>query len=513
MTASAARLYSTSRVVSSLRRFALGKLVSAPLSLVLVVLLSAAMSTREYAAYVAAAAVLELGVAFGTLGIDWVAHTAVAGAQSRASPRALSALVRRMMGLAVLPYLVLAALLWASADALSAGLSHTAGAPLLRLYAVLLLMEGPHRMHRDHLLAVLMEQGAVQISQIVRVTTMLGALGVALVLAHPVQARDVALFEIVACCASMLCTLSALWGVVGNRVSGPIAGDAFERGLLGRKELRLAASAYASFMLTLLLGNEMTATLVARYLGEQATASFGFMTRILETVRRLMPMDLFYGVIRPVTIGRFHASAQDSAVLIQDANLFLRANLLVLGAGLAMAMASGDRLIGMLSHGQVVAPAFVFAALLLTVATHSLRRTLELIALVSGHAKAFLRASLSALVAPPGIYLALAAGTGLYGVAATLVGADLLFCGVVIVQLRTQLAQPIIQTQAAIKLALACGAAVALSLVLAPTGRGVAGVAGASLLALGLYAAAVWRVRAVTKADVRLLQRVLRPGR
>lgn len=406
--------------------FAVGKGIGAPLSFLLILVLAAAMSRAEYASYIATIAVLEIGVVLGTLGIDWMTQTVLARIRVRGNAAQLRHAVLLLGLLPVFPYLMLAGALWQFAPQLSTMLGGVAGVEVLRLYAVVLAIEGPTRMLRDSLMSVLLLQRTAQVSQVLR-TAVTFSLVAAMVLAGiEIEAADVARAEIVAASISLLASVAALvrflWNERPRRRMDDRIGD-----WVGVESVRFAGHAYGSMLMMQMVGADMMTMLVARYLGVDATAAFGFVVRLVETGRRFLPMDLFWGVLRPAAIGRHGDSGGDMRTLMQDVNRMVEANLLAVGAGLVVALSIGDDLVHLLSKEAVAVPALLLVSLLPLQASLTVRRGVELVAYVRERSGDFARASTVSLLAPPAIVLALLA-TGLPHVAPLAVLAvDVLF--------------------------------------------------------------------------------------
>jgi hypothetical protein len=393
------RHFSSGRIRTSMLAFAIGKAISAPLSIALILMLAAVMSRAEYASYIASVAVLEIGVVFGTLGIEWLIQTCIPAILVRGNASQLRHAVLLFAVLPGVPYVLIAGCVWQFAHELSAMLGGVASVEVLRLYAVVMAIEGPTRTLRDQLMAALMLQRNVQVSQIVRVLAVFVMVGIAVLSGTPLQAADVARAEILAASLALLVALAGLVAYLVRMWPTRRMTDALGE-WLGWHSVRFAGHAYGSLLLMLLLGTEMMTTLVARYLGADATAAFGFVVRLVETARRYLPMDIFYGVLRPAAIGRFEAAERRLDVLLRDCNRMVEANLLVIGAGMAVALAVGDLLVAFLSKGSVVPPPLLLAALLPVLVCHSVRRVVELVAYATGQSAVFLRAAFASLLAP-----------------------------------------------------------------------------------------------------------------
>ena len=429
--------YSLANIRAGLKSFALGKVVTAPMSFVVVLLLAAHMVKEEYASYVSATAILEIGTMVARCGIDWLIQTTIATIRVRGTPGELRRAIIVLGCLQAVPQMLIALGIGLCAPLIASLLSNVVTADVLRLYAIVLAIEGPARMVRDHVLGVLMVQGAVQISQIVRVLTLFACVGSLIVSGMPVTADHVAVSEIGASAISLLVALRALLPYLSRSRIGNETNVSISK-YLGKDSFRFAANAYFSFMFTILLSAEVTTAFVARYLGTDATAIFGFLTKLIDTGRRFLPMDLFYAVILPATIGRFESSGRDFGNLMRDANLMLKANLVVLSAGMAVALGIGDDLVRWLSRGNVQPPPFMLAALLATAYGHSLRRVVELVAFVIGRSKIFLYGSFSVMLTPIAFVVLFGLYKHLYVVAGVLCFIDLLFSSLVIWALRRE---------------------------------------------------------------------------
>jgi hypothetical protein len=155
------------------------------------------------------------------------------------------------------------------------------------------------------------------------------------------------------------------------------------------------------------LGTDLLIALVARHLGPEATAAFGFAVRWLEVIRRHLPVDLFWGAVRPAVIARHQAAGRNPEVLLHDAWRMVGANLLAVLLALGLALTVGDALLGWLSSGRVPVMPGLLACLVLLLVGHTLRRVLELMAYLSGASGAFALASVLCLAGPVAVSAAL----------------------------------------------------------------------------------------------------------
>lgn len=421
--------YSARRIRASMIAFAIGKGISAPLSFLLILVLAAVMSRAEYASYIATVAVLDIGVVLGTLGVDWVTQTTLAGIRVRGNAAQLRRAVLLLGVLPVAPYLLLAGALWTFAPQLSSALGAVAAPEVLRLYAVVLAIEGPTRLLRDSLMAALLLQRTAQVSQVLRVVVTFSIVAAMALAGTPIEAVDVARAEILAAAVALCAAVAAVaWFLWTERPRGAL--DGAIGAWVGWHSVRFAAHAYGSLLMMLQVGTDVMTALIARYLGVDATAAFGFAVRLVETARRYLPMDMFWGVLRPAAIGRFEDSGRDMRTLVRDVNRMVEANLLVVGAGLVVAIAAGDGVVRLLSKGNVEVPALLLLALVPLLATHTVRRAVELVAYVCNRSADFVRASMVSLLAPPAIAGALLATGRVHAAPLAVLAVDVLFIGV-----------------------------------------------------------------------------------
>jgi hypothetical protein len=506
-----AAAFSTSRVRGSMRAFAIGKAISAPLTFLLVLVLAAVMSREEYASYVAAVAVLEIAVVLGTVGLDWVLQTTIAGVVVRGNAAQLVHAMLLLGLLPAVPYVLLAAALWQFAPLIDAAMGGVVTVEVLRLYAAVLLVEGPTRMLRDQMLGALLMQRVCQLAQIVRIVVLFGAVAALAMLDLEVRAATVAHAELAAACASLGVALAGF--VVRLRRAWPHGAMSDALGAwLGWRSARFAANAYGSFVLMLPLGTEVMTAIVARYLGADATAAFGFVARLMEIARRYLPMDMFYSVLRPAAIGRYESGSDGAGFtrLVTDVDRMVGANLIVVGLGTAVALAAGDALVSLLSRGNVESPALLLPALLALLATHSIRRGVELVAYVVGQSGVFARAALSSLAAPVLMVLVLTGTQQVQLATVAVVLVDLAYSGIAILGLRRAGWPVAFKYRRWLAVASATGLAGAAGALVAAQLPGLAGTVGAIAAALLAFAAACAALGVVDEAERSWVRSLLR---
>jgi hypothetical protein len=418
--------YSTRHIRSGFLVFAAGKAISIPGSLALVFVLAAVMPRPEYAAYVAATALLEILLAVGTMGLDWLTQTVIPGVRINGTPSQTRRAVRLLTAAGAAPFLVLGPLLWWFSQPASAIVGGVAPPELLELYGMLLAVEGAGRAQRDQVLGALLKQGAVQGVVVFRIVALLGTAAVLHWGGWGVTAMAVARVELFVSIVGMIVGLVVMWRY--TRALTPQAGEAATLSRwLSRDSVRFAANAYGSLLLSIGLGGDLAIALVARTLGEESTATVGFALRLVAQVRRLLPIDLFWSVIRPAVIGRFERGGRVFEALRFDLTQVLRLNLAALGAVAVLAIGVADPLVRSVTRGQIDLPPLLLASLLVQVLGHGMRRPYELVCFTVGHAGLFLRASLASLLVPPLLLTLLHATESLFALPIAFAVAELLF--------------------------------------------------------------------------------------
>lgn len=189
--------------------FLIGKIVSAILSLGILLLLVHLLPMKEYGTYVVLVAGMEITLAVTTLGLPWIALRYLPEFRLYASGKMLIHFVWQVVALislfiAVSAFLLLAALPWLLPSEL------TQYTDVVKLYLLLLFIEGLGRHIRESILGPLMQQGRVQISQVLRNLTFLLLIGI-IVTQETAHLYYVVFAELV---ASMLGTILALYGLI-----------------------------------------------------------------------------------------------------------------------------------------------------------------------------------------------------------------------------------------------------------------------------------------------------------
>lgn len=129
----------------------------------------------------------------------------------------------------------------------------------------------------------------------------------------------------------------------------------------------------------LLYGSAPNRLVAAHYLPAAEVALYGMADNLMNLVRRVLPTQLFIGLLRPVMMARF-AVEGDIARVAWIADLAYRLNLGILVLGLALVIPVGAPLLDSLTQGKYGAAAWLIAGLLVLVSGEAFRVVSELLA-------------------------------------------------------------------------------------------------------------------------------------
>ena len=345
-----ANSYSSRSFGRSLIHYVGGRLGNAAAAFVIFAWLARYLPEQDYANYIAAYACLELGLVIFGFGMEWVTAVYIPQTRVKGTPQALARFVWECALIQAF-LLLLGSLAFALlAPVLSDWLGLPSATTVFRAYAGVMFVEGCSRVFRDQLLACLLQQGASQISQSLRNASMLAF---ALMLPWVPQWCDafaLSLAELLASSLSLLLSIFFLHRCV-KRLEPSSSEDRQWQRPAWSLMFRAGGNAWLSNLANLSWGGQVVILLATRLIGAESTAALGFARNLSEQVRRYLPMEFVFGVIRPMLIARF---AEDGNVrsLALRAGLMYRANLLFLVPLLVVVGIRGDELCAVLSGGR-----------------------------------------------------------------------------------------------------------------------------------------------------------------
>lgn len=448
---------------SGMAAYLAGRAVSAVLTLSAFALAARLLSLDQYGRYAAAMALVEMALALSTGGLEWVSARVLPECRLYAGGRATARMIWRLSGLQTLSIGAFGAAMFFAAPGLASLLRLDGAGAVFELAGLVLVAEGIGRVARDQMLAVLMEQRAAQFAQAVRSGVLVAQLAFVWWRGSGLDAHHMLQLELgAALCGAVLGNL-LLWRVL--RALAPLPGARPEWTPPPRAELaRLALHNFSSFLLALLYGPQMVTMLIARILGAEAAAVYGFARAFGDQVRRYLPTDLLLSVLRPMLVAYF-AAGNGFAAFSLRLGLWLKTSLVVLFPLLVFFAVFGELGMAALGGARYADAWPVMLVLLLGTATSAWRRVLELGCNTVMASDICMRATAVLVVVPLFIALSLHLTQQLLWAVCLPVMAELLFCWRVVRGLRRRGFLGAWEWQGALRLA--CGLVVVLALLLA----------------------------------------------
>jgi O-antigen/teichoic acid export membrane protein len=412
----------------------MGRGTSALLTFTAFALAARTLSLGDYGAYVAILAILELALALGTGGLDWVATRLIPEYRLHAGGsrvvRAVVALGAVQAGLIVVAAVVVGAISnWLLTALHVPSVGESAG-----LLWLLVLVEGFGRISRDQMLPVLMCQRLGQIAQVFR-SGVLASSFVHLWLGDGRVTTAMAIrFELLAA-ATAACVGSVLLVSELSRLRAlPVPQGAWEPP--SRHAMwRLARHSYLSYLLVLAYGPQTLTMVITRVLGVDAAAAFGFARGFADQVRRYLPTDMLQGLLRPALVA-FYSRSKDVSGLMTRLALWLKCAIAVLFPVTLFFASFGPEGATLIGGSKFTATWPLVVGLLIGAGMLACRRVVELACNMVHASDVCVRASLWLLAIPPVALVLLATTRSLLSVVALVVVGEAVFCALAMRTLR-----------------------------------------------------------------------------
>jgi len=499
--------YSAARVRRGAAVFFTGKAITAVLTLVALALVARILPLAEYGAYATAVATMELALALSSCGIDWVAARAIPEIREKGSGRMLERYVWRLGALQAAIICAISFCLWMSAGFVAAAVGQATFAPVLEVYALVMAVEGMGRLARDQMLGVLLHQKEVQLSQLSRIAVFVALL---VSLGPGAQAIAVAWLDLAAAGAGFAAGALLLY-VRLSAERRRSAADPRWRMPPTRQFVQLARNAYGSYLFSLTYSGQVITLLVARWLGAEQVALFGFARQLSDQIRRYLPADLFMALIRPAMVASY-TNDGGAETLIRQARVLLIGSLLVLSPLLVFVFAFGGEALGFLGGTSFERGGWVLTGLVCMLVPFSARRVLELVANIALRSEIVLKAGAALCFVPLAVIALLAAGSGLMETVAVMILGELIFVFLVLRGLSAAGLVFLLPMLSLTKLAIAIAVCTVL-LVIFPvrlwvSGQ-IAGLAIGAMLSVVLFVAAATLLRTLEASDRTAFSRAL----
>lgn len=404
--------YSGKSLKASLKAFGIGKLASASLGLVNFALLTRILPVSEYGSYVAIFAAIELGLFFSTFGIDWVAVRYVPQFRAGGDDLLLSRFMQRILGVRMAQLILLAGIIYLSLPYFDVlGLSGSWHVYTLYI-CIVAICEGMSRFIREFLFESLLLQKYSQISLVVRSSFMTAGL-LWIHYAGPSTAGAVFKIESIAVFTSLLATVVMLTSFVSGMPKTVSEGRAASLASYRGDFLRCAANNYLSGMFAYLGSGQMMLLAIARFLGTEAAAMFGYARYLIEFIRRYLPGELLNGLIRPKLIADY-ATSKSFNKLNLNTKIIFKMNAAFLAFGLLSLLVSGQELLAVLSGKKFEAALPLLVMMCTTLLPFCHRRLLETVANAIDLSHAWSRSSFALSFSVPLAILGMYFDAGIY---------------------------------------------------------------------------------------------------
>ncbi len=159
--------YGRASVRAGLIIFITGRGLSAVLTFAAFAMAARLLNLPEYGIYAASLALMEIGIAFSSAGLDWVAARTLPDYRVYAGGRATVTMVLRLGIIQAFILMAVGSLVAVKADWIAALLQLQGAEDAFMLTGVLLAVEGIGRLSRDQMLGILMHQTSGQVAQLV----------------------------------------------------------------------------------------------------------------------------------------------------------------------------------------------------------------------------------------------------------------------------------------------------------------------------------------------------------
>ncbi len=415
--------YSGAALKRSALHFLIGKIVSALLTLGILLWLVRLLAVKEYGAYITLVAGMELALAVMSLGLPWVSARYLPEFRLNACGKAITQFVLQIIVRVCLFAVAAALLLFVAMPWLLAPLELAYQTDVARFYLLVLVLEGLRRNIQECILEPLLQQGQAQFSQVVRNLALLLCLGI-MAVKGAIHLQHVVLAELI---GTTLGTASALIGLIRYlRRQNNLPGNDKWQPPKWPVMWRTARNMYFSYLVTLTYSQQTFIFLTQHFLGVEITALFGFLLNLYGQICRYLPATLLFGLIRPKLMASFVGEG-GMAQLTHNANLVGKVSLFVLMPLVVFAWLAGSELLSLMSGGKFSQAGYYLAALLLALIPFSQRQILETVAVACGQSYLCAWGSFFGVLTLPLAYCLLQLGQGLWSPILAIIVGQMIF--------------------------------------------------------------------------------------
>ncbi len=422
------QFYSADVLKRNAWHFVGGKLLSAVLTFLLLMVMVRALSLPEYGAYVAMIASMELMLSLADMGMHGAGYRYLPEFVLHAPDRALRRFLRRQISQYAANILLLSLMVAAFIGWVSEWLGLAAYRQAFAWLLLLMLVEGVCRLIRDQTFSILMRQSDSRVALLLKLLTQLAGLLILWKLGQ-VSLLHVIWVEILASSLALAWCLYCLRRFLHLRTAG--ARQDWREPAWGRM-WSAGANLYFSTLVTQASGVTVLTVLLQKVMGPEAAGLFGFTKNLVEMVARYLPATLFFSILQPKLVAR---GLDSKSGLSSVVNLAGKVNLFVLLPLLVLALTLGDLVVLYLSGGEVKGTGFLLFGLMLFLLPFSQRQLLETVAMVNDESRLCFYAAVPTLLGLAVFWLCNELGLGIWSTVAAILYSNYVFVGVLTLML------------------------------------------------------------------------------
>lgn len=418
-----AQPYAIPRLRRSAVVFLAGKGLTAPLNFTIFLLIAARLPTQQFALYAWLIAFSQLSHQLSFVGLNWVALHYVPYYRSRVGGRSYRLFVLGLVALRVVLVAMLVGVCFVTAPYLVAAFGHEAWLLPLRLYLVVMAAELGVEFVRPCIFEPLLEQGISQGNVLLQHVVFFAGLLLALSVEGPALSIEGVIY---ARGAAVWVALLVALGQVGHLLRQPATVAAREQPPGSRVLLGFALDNYAQDVMRLTSSGPLVTMLASRLIDVPALAAFGFAQNLTGFVDRVLPAQLFLGLLRPRVIAAY-GDDRNFAELRRRIALILKVSICALAAVTAVLIALGRPALALLADGRYASTYGLLLTFLLWLAVISVQRMQSVLTNVLGRSELLRRAALSSLLVVPTAVAMVYAGAGPYSLVLGMIVGEAVF--------------------------------------------------------------------------------------
>lgn len=409
--------YSRKSLISNTFSFLTGKLLSAILNFIILLLLVRILSIKDYGIYITFIALLELVSALSSFGLPWVTAKYIPDYRVNATSQDLMKLATGLVFSQSFVLLVLVFGLYLQQDFYLQWVNLHQYKALFTIFLFAVLFEGVARYFRDHLMSALMLQKASRLSLVARhVVYLIGFFF--LNKSSDSLLFDIVKIEVLASLISLTIAIFSTWLNL-HKLKDKDFSSTWNK-VNYREMFKVAVPTYISYMFSLIYSPSLLLNISMKMLGAEATALFGFIKNLHDQVYRYLPASLLFNLIRPKLVASY-VQSQDVHMLSNNANFAGKLSLFVLATILTISVNYGSDWVNLISGAKFHDSGLALFGILLGLVPLSQRQLLESLLVILGHAKVSMFAALSGLITLPVLFVLLSLGWGVWSLIAVVI--------------------------------------------------------------------------------------------